>query len=32
MARYGQLSGTAEAVDWLEKLIPQAETALFDFF
>lgn len=32
MARYGQLSGTAEAVDWLEKLIPQAETALLDFF
>ncbi|MEK3675558.1 GNAT family N-acetyltransferase [Paenibacillus sp. FSL R10-2771] len=32
MARYGQLSGTHEAVDWLEKLIPQAQTALFDFF
>ncbi|WP_405104618.1 GNAT family N-acetyltransferase [Paenibacillus sp. FSL K6-1217] len=31
-ARYGQLSGTAEAAAWLEALIPQAETALFDFF
>ncbi|QUL54462.1 GNAT family N-acetyltransferase [Paenibacillus tritici] len=31
-ARYGQLAGTAEAVEWLEALIPQAETALFDFF
>ncbi|MFD1903774.1 sterol carrier protein domain-containing protein [Paenibacillus rhizoplanae] len=31
-ARYGQLSGTAEATAWLEALIPQAETALFDFF
>lgn len=31
-AKYGQLSGTAEATAWLEALIPQAETALFDFF
>lgn len=30
-AKYGQLSGTAEATAWLESLIPQAETALFDF-
>jgi predicted acetyltransferase len=32
MAQYGQLSGTTEAVAWLEQLIPQADTALFDFF
>lgn len=32
LAKYGQISGTDEAVDWLERLIPHAETALFDFF
>ncbi|WP_238655625.1 GNAT family N-acetyltransferase [Paenibacillus piscarius] len=31
-ARYEQLTGSAEAVEWFEALIPQANTALFDFF
>lgn len=32
MARYGRLSGNQAAVDWLEEIIPQAQTALFDHF
>ncbi|WNS42757.1 GNAT family N-acetyltransferase [Paenibacillus sp. MMS20-IR301] len=32
LARYGQISGAPDAVEWLEQLIPPAETALFDFF
>ncbi|WP_054943943.1 GNAT family N-acetyltransferase [Paenibacillus ihuae] len=29
---YGKISGSAEAVKWLEEITPQAKTALFDFF
>ncbi|MNI13614.1 hypothetical protein D3C73_668470 [compost metagenome] len=32
LEQYGQLSGTPEAVKWLEEITPQAKTALFDFF
>ncbi|WP_310830405.1 GNAT family N-acetyltransferase [Paenibacillus pedocola] len=32
LARYGRISGSAEAVKWLEEITPQAKTALFDFF
>lgn len=32
LARHGRLTGSPEAVQWLEQIIPQAETALFDFF
>ncbi|WP_019908182.1 GNAT family N-acetyltransferase [Paenibacillus sp. HW567] len=32
LARYGQLTGKAEAVQWLEDIVPQSKTALFDFF
>ncbi|MHA6534169.1 GNAT family N-acetyltransferase [Paenibacillus sp. BAC0078] len=32
LARYGQLTGNAEAVQWLEDIVPQSKTALFDFF
>lgn len=32
LARYGQLTGDAEAVQWLEYIVPQSKTALFDFF
>ncbi|MEK4061062.1 MULTISPECIES: GNAT family N-acetyltransferase [Paenibacillus] len=30
--RCGQLSGSLEAVEWLKGIMPQARTALFDFF
>lgn len=32
LARYGRLTGRKEAVEWLETIIPRAQTALFDFF
>ncbi|MNI95814.1 hypothetical protein D3C73_1541480 [compost metagenome] len=32
LARYGRISGSPEAVKWLEEITPQAKTALFDFF
>lgn len=32
MARYGRLTGKQAALDWLEEIIPQAQTALFDYF
>ena len=32
MARYGRLTGNQAALEWLEAIIPQAETALFDHF
>jgi predicted acetyltransferase len=32
LARYGRLSGSVEAVQWLEAVTPQAQTALLDFF
>ncbi|UQZ33756.1 GNAT family N-acetyltransferase [Paenibacillus sp. PK3_47] len=30
--RHGLLTGNPEAVDWLEQMLPQAKTALIDFF
>lgn len=32
LARYGIVSGHPSAVEWLETILPQAQTALFDFF
>lgn len=32
LARYGRLTGNQAALEWLEAIIPQAETALFDHF
>ncbi|OKP96394.1 enhanced intracellular survival protein Eis [Paenibacillus sp. P46E] len=32
LARYGQLKANPAGLEWLEKVIPQAKTALFDFF
>ncbi|KWX78873.1 GNAT family N-acetyltransferase [Paenibacillus jilunlii] len=32
LAKYGQLTGGSADLDWLETVIPQAKTALFDFF
>lgn len=32
LALYGRLAGRPEAVEWLEEILPQARTALFDFF
>ncbi|MEK4286316.1 GNAT family N-acetyltransferase [Paenibacillus sp. FSL P4-0502] len=32
LARYGLVTGSPTALEWLEEIIPQAETALFDHF
>lgn len=32
MARYGRVTGNPDALEWLEEIIPQAQTALFDHF
>ncbi|MEK5182229.1 GNAT family N-acetyltransferase [Paenibacillus odorifer] len=32
LARYGRVTGNPTALEWLEEIIPQAETALFDHF
>ncbi|GGG05337.1 acetyltransferase [Paenibacillus albidus] len=32
MSRYGQLTGSETAIQWFEEIVPQATTALFDFF
>ncbi|MEC0171103.1 GNAT family N-acetyltransferase [Paenibacillus graminis] len=32
LAKYGQLNASSSGLDWLEEVIPQAKTALFDFF
>lgn len=32
LVRHGRLAGTQEAAQWLERIMPKAKTALFDFF
>ncbi|MNN86949.1 hypothetical protein D3C81_2044290 [compost metagenome] len=32
LEKYGQLNASSSGLDWLEEVIPQAKTALFDFF
>ncbi|MNR44292.1 hypothetical protein D3C85_1630120 [compost metagenome] len=32
LAKYGQLHASLSELNWLEEVIPQAKTALFDFF
>ncbi|QQZ62127.1 GNAT family N-acetyltransferase [Paenibacillus sonchi] len=32
LAKYGQLNASPSGLEWLEEVIPQAKTALFDFF
>ncbi|WP_339318662.1 GNAT family N-acetyltransferase [Paenibacillus sp. FSL R10-2734] len=32
MARYGHVTGQQSALEWFEEILPQAQTALFDYF